>query len=168
MAHPFAVFAKEWDARLLRDYQARRCPISCPREKSQGLKGFAVEIPTLAKNARMGHPAAFCRAMIADRGGVGQVRGGASEQQVPHRAFSPIRNDIPFFSGQFGMTLLSFSGQFGMTSTLLFRPIRSENPLRLVRGVGQVRGGANEQQVPHRAFGPVRNDILFPFQADSE
>jgi hypothetical protein len=24
-------------------------------------------------------------------------RGGAREQQVPHRAFGPIRNDIPFF-----------------------------------------------------------------------
>jgi hypothetical protein len=32
---------------------------------------------------------------------VGGVRSGVSEQQVPHWAFSPVRNDIPFFAPTF-------------------------------------------------------------------
>jgi hypothetical protein len=40
---------------------------------------------------------------------VGWIRGGASEQQVPHRAFGPIRNDIPFLCGETSSPICVFA-----------------------------------------------------------
>jgi len=55
-----------------------------------------------------------------------------AEQQIPHRAFSPVRNDR------------SLGRQI---------PHRAFGPVRNDRSLGQ--------QIPHRAFNPVRNDRSF-------
>jgi hypothetical protein len=55
VAHPFAVFAKGCSAAERLGGETLHDIFACVR-KSQSLKGFTVEIPTAAKNARMGPP----------------------------------------------------------------------------------------------------------------
>jgi hypothetical protein len=84
------------------------------------------------------------------------VRGGVGLQQVPHRAFGPVRNDKIYY---------------GLAARLKSCPSRAWR-FRILRGMGLwnptlrkvreeratlFRGGVGLHQVPHRALSPVRN-----------
>ena len=106
----------------------------------------------------------------------------ARKQQVPHRAFSPIRNDIlfiSFLSDQaedrffyfcfFYCAIVGFAqaacdkccGNFNSPTPkiLSFRGALKAREEPAVPWSGN-SSRATEQQVPHRAFSPIRNDIL--------
>jgi hypothetical protein len=59
----------------------------------ESLEGWGREIPPFAKCAKDGAPS---------------VRGGVGLQQVPHRAFSPVRNDKTFISASSATDLVTF------------------------------------------------------------
>jgi hypothetical protein len=68
----------------------------CPTHTGN-VKGVGQECPTHTGNVK--GDGRSVRPTLGDV--VGSVRGGAREQQVPHRAFSPVRNDIPFLAPTF-------------------------------------------------------------------
>jgi len=77
------------------------------------------------------------------------------EQQIPHRAFGPVRNDrgrlVPAVKCWVPMSgksrfLTGPSALFGMTAGILVPAVKCWVALGW------------EQQIPHWAFGPVRND----------
>ena len=79
----------------------------CPHHKETDCPRNLTSIRWCAKSCQSAHPTGF-----PDDFHNWTVLGSASrraaqtKQQVPHRAFSPIRNDIPWLSARFGMTRL--------------------------------------------------------------
>jgi hypothetical protein len=88
------------------------------------------------------------------------VRGGVGLQQVPHRAFGPVRNDKIYYG--LAARLKSCPSRAWCFSNPQRDGVVESHPSQSARRMGQPSFvvASAKQRVPHRAFSPVRNDKL--------
>jgi hypothetical protein len=86
-----------------------------PESKSQGLRlveshpSASLRAGFLAEDVRNGVPLSMPGSESKATTGVSGPTRVVEEQQVPHRAWRPVRNDIPWLFGRFGMTSLGLA-----------------------------------------------------------